>query len=162
MSSDLAAVGGANLEDTTNALAGAWRSGIKGAQSFGETASTVNAIIGAGNMRMDDFVAAIGTGILPAAKTFGVSLQSVGSALALMTDEGVPADSAATRLKMSLSLLAAPSGAASAQLAKIGVTGLELANTMRSPAGLIGAISLLKTHLDASGMSASEQAILLV
>ena len=29
---DLAAVGGANLEDTTNALAGAWRSGIKGAQ----------------------------------------------------------------------------------------------------------------------------------
>ena len=30
--SDLAAVGGANLEETTNAVAGAWRSGIKGAQ----------------------------------------------------------------------------------------------------------------------------------
>jgi len=36
--SDLAAVGGSNLEDTTNALAGAWRSGIKGAQSFGAAA----------------------------------------------------------------------------------------------------------------------------
>src|SRR5438046_3160334 len=84
-------------------IAGAWRSGIKGAQTFGQTASTVNAIIGAGNMRMEDFVAAIGTGILPSAKTFGVSLQSVGAGLALMTDEGVPAVDAATRLRMSLS-----------------------------------------------------------
>jgi hypothetical protein len=30
---DLAAVGHANLEETTNALAGAWRTGIKGATS---------------------------------------------------------------------------------------------------------------------------------
>ena len=159
--SDLAAVGGANLEDTTNALAGAWRSGIKGAQSFGETAATVNAIIGAGNMRMEDFTAAIGTGILPSAKTFGVSLRSVGAALALMTDEGVPAVDAATRLRMSLSLLGAPSGVAEKQLAKIGLTGLELGNTMRSPGGLVATIALLKSHLDASGMSATQQAQLL-
>lgn len=45
-SSDLAAVGHANLEETTNALAGAWRTGIKGATSFHEAVSTVNAIIG--------------------------------------------------------------------------------------------------------------------
>ena len=159
--SDLAAVGGANLEDTTNALAGAWRSGIKGAQSFGETAATVNAIIGAGNMRMEDLVAAIGTGILPSARTFGVSLRSVGAALALMTDEGVPAIDAATRIRMSLSLLGAPSGAAEKQLKMIGLTGLDLANTMRSPGGLVATIALLKDHLDKSGMSASEQAALL-
>jgi TP901 family phage tail tape measure protein len=159
--SDLAAVGGANLEDTTNALGGAWRSGIKGAQSFGQTAATVNAIIGAGNMRMEDFTAAIGTGILPAAKTFGVSLQSMGAALALMTDEGVPAEDAATRLKMSLSLLGAPSMQAQKQLKTIGLTGLQLADAMRGPQGLIGAISLLKSHLDASGLSASQQAALL-
>src|ERR1700753_1193367 len=110
--SDLAAVGGADLESTTNALAGAWRSGIKGAQTFGETAATVNAIIGAGNMKMSDLTAAMSTGTLPAAKPFGVSLKSVGSALALMTDEGVPAQDAATRLRMSLSLLGAPSNAA--------------------------------------------------
>jgi TP901 family phage tail tape measure protein len=161
VASDLAAVGGSNLEATTNALGGAWRSGIKGAATFAQSAATVNAIIGAGNMRMEDFVAAIGTGILPAAKTFGVSLSSMGSALALMTDEGIPATDAATRLKMSLSLLAAPSNVASKQLAKIGLTGLQLANEMRSPAGLVGAIGLLKSHLDASGMSLSEQAILL-
>jgi TP901 family phage tail tape measure protein len=160
-SSDLAAVGGSDLEATTNALGGAWRSGIKGAQSFGQTASTVNAIIGAGNMRMEDFVGAIGTGILPAAKTFGVSLQQVGAGLALMTDEGVPAEDAATRLRMSLSLLGAPSKAADKVLKQIGLSGLQLADSMRSPAGLVGTITLLKDHLDKSGLSASRQAQIL-
>src|SRR6202042_709642 len=60
-----------------------------------------------------------------------------------------------------LSLLAAPSAAASKQLATIGLTGLQLANAMRSPGGLVSAIALLKQHLDASGLSASKQAILL-
>src|SRR6202035_4077929 len=41
VASDLAAVGGANLEDTTNAIAAAWRSGIKGAQNFTQAAATV-------------------------------------------------------------------------------------------------------------------------
>lgn len=156
--SDLAAVGGANLEETTNALAGAWRSGIKGAQSFGQTAATVNAIIGAGNMKMEDFVAALGTGILPAAKTFGVSLSSVGAALALMTDEGVPAVDASTRLRMSLSLMGAPSKTASKALAEIGLTGTQLATAMRSKDGLVGAVQLLHDHLQSSGLSAVQAA----
>jgi TP901 family phage tail tape measure protein len=159
--SDLAAVGHANLEETTNALAGAWRTGIKGATSFHEAVSTVNAIIGAGNMSMDQFNAAIGTGILPSAKTFGLSMKQVGAALALMTDEGIDSASAATRLRMSFSLLGAPSKAAEKQLGKIGLTGLQLADAMRGPKGLIGAIGLLKEHLDKSGLSASKQSQLL-
>ncbi|MGZ0231109.1 phage tail tape measure protein [Streptomyces sp. CPS1] len=159
--SDLAAVGGANLEETTNALAGAWRTGIKGAGDFHQAVATVNAIIGAGNMRMEDFNAAIGTGILASAKTFGLSLQQVGSALALMTDEGIPATDAATRLRMSFSLLGAPSQAAEKQLKKIGLTGLDLAKAMRSKDGLIGAVQLLKDHLDASGLSAAQESQLL-
>jgi TP901 family phage tail tape measure protein len=159
--SDLAAVGHANLEETTNALAGAWRTGIKGAGSFHEAVSTVNAIIGAGNMSMEQFNAAIGTGILPSAKTFGLSMKQVGAALALMTDEGIDSASAATRLRMSFSLLGAPSGAAEKQLKKIGLTGLNLADAMRGKDGLIGALALLKDHLDKSGMSASQQSQLL-
>ena len=64
-----------------------------------------------------------------------MSLKSVGAALALMTDEGIPANSAATRLRMSLSLLGAPSAAASKQLATIGLTGLQLAQRDARPAG---------------------------
>jgi TP901 family phage tail tape measure protein len=159
--SDLAAVGGADLEDTTNALAGAWRTGIKGATDFGQAASTVNAIIGAGNMTMTDFTDALSSGILPTAKTFGLTLKQVGAALALFTDEGVPANSAATRLRMSISLLGAPSAAAEKQLGKIGLSGLQLANAMRGPNGIIGAIQLLKDHLDASGLSAAQQSQIL-
>jgi len=161
VTSDLAAVGQADLESTANALAGAWRVGIRGATSFSQAAGTVNAIIGAGNMHLQDFVSAIGTGILPAAKTWGLSLGQVGAALALMTDEGQNAAEAATRLRMTFALLGAPSAAAAKQLAIIGITGLQLGNAMRSPGGLIAAITLLKTHLDASGLSASESAALL-
>jgi len=159
--SDLAAVGHADLEETTNALAGAWRTGIRGATSFHEAVSTVNAIIGAGNMKMADFNAAIGTGILPSAKEFGLSMKQVGAALALMTDEGIDSASAATRLRMSFSLLGAPSGAAEKQLKKIHLTGLDLAKAMRGKDGLIGAIQMLKDHLDASGLSAAEESQLL-
>lgn len=159
--SDLAAVGGSNLEDTTNALAGAWRTGIKGATNFGQAAATVNSIIGAGNMTMQDFTDALSSGILPTAKTFGLTLNQVGAALALFTDEGVPASDAATRLRMSISLLGAPSGAAEKQLKKIGLTGLDLAKAMRGKDGIIGAIQLLKDHLDRSGLSAAQQSQIL-
>jgi TP901 family phage tail tape measure protein len=156
--SNLAAVGGANVEDAATAIGAAWRSGIKGAQTFGQSAATVNAIIGAGNMRMEDLISALGTGILPAARTFGVSFKSVGAALALMTDEGIPAVDASTRLRMSLSLLGAPSIQAEKVLKGIGLTGLQLANAMRSPQGIIAAIQLLHDHLEDSGKTASEQA----
>ncbi|MFI0897061.1 phage tail tape measure protein [Streptomyces sp. NPDC020983] len=159
--SDLAAVGGSDLEATTNALAGAWRTGIKGADNFGKTAATVNAIIGAGNMRMEDMVAALGTGILPTAKTFGLTFAQVGGALALFTDEGIDSASAATRLRMSISLLAAPSKAAEKQLKKIGLTGNMLGKAMRSKDGIIGAIKLLSEHLGKSGLDATHQAALL-
>lgn len=159
--SDLAAVGGAGLEDTTNALAGAWRTGISGAKNFGAAAKTLNAIIGAGNVRMSDLVGALGTGILASAKTFGLSLKQVGAALATLTDEGVPATAAATRLRQSFSLLGAPSAAADKQLKSIGLSGLKLAEAMRGKQGIIGALDLLKAHLKDSGLSLAEQSQLL-
>jgi TP901 family phage tail tape measure protein len=158
--SDLAAVGGANLEETTNAIAAAWRSGITGAQNFTQAAATVNAIIGAGNMKMQDFVSAMGTGVLSAATTFGVSLKQVGGAMALMTDEGVPAQMAATRLRMSLSLLGAPSATAAKQLATIGLSSTALAQELRS-GGLTGAIGLLKQHIKDTGLDAVQTSQLL-
>lgn len=159
--SDLAAVGGANLEETATAIGAAWRSGIKGGKSFSQVAGTVNAVIGAGNLKMEDLINALGTGILPSARTFGVSLKSVGAALALMTDEGIPAQNAATRLRMSLSLLGAPSHHAADVLSDIGLKSDTLAKAMRQPSGLLNAIEVLKQHLDDSGLSAVHQAQLL-
>jgi TP901 family phage tail tape measure protein len=158
--SDLAAVGGSNLEQTTNVLAAAWRSGIQGAQNFGQAAATVNAIVGAGNMTMAQLVSALSTGVLSSATTFGVSMRQVGGAIALLTDAGVPAARAGTELRMSLSLLGAASPTAAKQLATIGLTSNQLGQALRT-GGFVSAIGLLRTHLKAAGLTATQTAALL-
>ena len=158
--SDLAAVGGSNLEQTTNVLAAAWRSGIQGAQNFGQAAATVNAIVGAGNMTMAQLVSALSTGVLSSATTFGVSMRQVGGAIALLTDAGVPAARAGTELRMSLSLLGAASPTAAKQLATIGLTSNQLGQALRS-GGFVSAIGLLRSHLKAAGLTATQTAALL-
>src|SRR5450756_668555 len=55
-SEHLASVGGSDMETTTNAIASAFKTGIKGAQNFNQAAATINATIGAGNLRMDDYM----------------------------------------------------------------------------------------------------------
>jgi TP901 family phage tail tape measure protein len=158
--SDLAAVGGSNLEQTTNAIAAAWKSGISGAQNFGQAAATVNAIVGAGNMTMQQLISGMGSGVLSAATTFGLSLKQVGAAEALMADSGIPAQRAATDLKTSISLLGAPSTTAAEQLAKVGLSSTALATAMRS-GGLIGAIGLLRQHIKGAGLDAVQTSQLL-
>lgn len=158
--SDLAAVGGSNLEQTTNVLAAAWRSGIAGAQNFGQAAATVNAIVGAGNMTMQELVSGLSTGVLSAAHTFGLSMTQVGSAMALMTDAGYPAARAGTDLKTSISLLGAPSATAAKQLAAVGLSSTALASAMRS-GGIIGAIGLLRSHIKSAGLDAVQTSQLL-
>ena len=148
-SANAADVGMANMEDVTNALGAAIVTGIKGTETMNGAMGTLNATIGSGNMRMQDLAAALGTGILPSAKNFGLTLTDVGAALATLTDNGMRADEAATRLRMTFSLMAAPTKKASDALGSIGLTQLQLAEDMRSK-GLIGAIQDLNDHLNAT------------
>jgi TP901 family phage tail tape measure protein len=150
-----AKVGQADLEDVTNALVGAVNTGIKGTENMGAAMGTLNGIVGSGNMRMADLTGAIATGILPTAKSMGLTLKDVGAALADMTDQGVPAVDAATRLRMTFSLMAAPTGKASDVLKSIGMSSTQMAEDMRKPNGLLVALTDLKKHL--SGLSAVEQ-----
>lgn len=145
-STDLAAVGNANLEETTNAVGGAWRTGIKGARNFHDTVKTLNAIIGAGNMKMEDLNGALGTGFLATARSFKLSLKDVGSALAVMTDEGIPARVSATRLGMSFSLLGAPSGAAAKAMREFGVDSDKLSHKLQH-GGIVDALGYLRDRL---------------
>lgn len=141
-----ASVGQADLESTTNALAGAWKTGISGAKTFKGAMGTLNAVVGAGNMRMEDLTAALGTGILTTAKTFGVSFKSVGAAIAVFTAQGQPAVASATRLRMALSMMAAPTDKAKEALKSIGLRSTDLAKALRS-GGIVEAVGLLKDHL---------------
>ena len=150
----LASVGQADLEQTTNAVAGAYKSGIQGAQDFNQAAATINATIGAGNLRMDDLTSAMGTGFLVTAKQYGISLIDVGSALATMTARGIPAVRGATAIKMALSGMAAPTSAAQKIMAKLGIGVYDLANAMRK-GGLPAAFAVLQKHLQ--GLSLTKQ-----
>ena len=152
----LASVGHADLEATTNAVAGAYKSGIKGAQNFGQTVGTLNAIIGAGNLRMEDLNSALGTGFLVTAQTFGISLTSIGAALSMMTSRGIPATRAATALKMTLSGIAAPSAVAEKAFGKLGLKSKDLATAMREK-GLGAALDMIQEKL--KGMSKTDQSI---
>ncbi len=181
-SADGAKVGNADLDATTYALTSVMNTfGLK-ASDAGRTMAQLNAIVGTGDMRMQDLNGAIGSGFLAAADTFGISLQSAGAALAYLTDRGSKADESATRLKMSFALLGAPSakaagllkdigigaeevhartGAMTAALKKSGLTTLQLSEDLKQPNGLGVALQDLKTHLANSGLSASQAATLI-
>ena len=146
-SADLAAVGGSNLEETSSALGAAWTSGIRGAGTFGQTVSTLNGIVGAGNMRMADLVQALSTGVLPAAKNAGLTLRDAGGALAVLTDSGYDASSAAAQLATALHFISNPTGRAQKALASMGISSTQLASDMHKPNGLLVALRDLKTHL---------------
>lgn len=156
-----AAVGHADLESVTNALIAAQQSGVGGITDMTQAMGVLNAIVGSGNMRMQDLTDAMGTGVLSTAKNYGVTIQSVGAALASMTDQGIPAIDAATRLNSAMRLMAAPTSKAISELKSIGLSSTQLANDMRSPGGMLTAIQDLKTHLEKSGKSAVEQAALI-
>ncbi|MEB0287234.1 phage tail tape measure protein [Cryobacterium sp. 10S3] len=172
-----AAIGQASLDDTTYALTSAMASNIGGVKNAAEMMAVLNATVGAGDMKLQDLNGALSTGILSTAATFGISVQSVGSALATLTDNGEHADEAATRLRMTFALMSSPSSMATKQLealgltaenakvstegmnsvfAKSGLSTTKLADDLRKPNGIAVAIEDLQTHLKNAGLTASE------
>lgn len=177
---DLANVGGSNLTDTTYVLSAAMNAlGQYGLGGAIKTTKELNAIVGTGDMHMEDLMGAMSSGITAAAQTFGVSLHSMGAALDFMADRGVPAQQAATRLRMMISEMGAPTAQATKELQAAGMSSTEaiahtkgmselletsgvhltkLAADMRQPDGILVAIRDLKEHMDALGVTAQGQA----
>lgn len=67
----------------------------------------LNAVTGHGDVTLGALAQALGTGILPMAKTFGLSLNQVGAMFDVLSP-AMNASSAATRLKTALSMMGAP------------------------------------------------------
>lgn len=155
-----ALLGESDLEATTNALITVWKSGIGGITSFKDAMSAANAIVGQGNMRMEDLAQSFSTPLLATAKQAGLSIDEVGAALDTLSIAWGPNSNAAARLGMAINLLSGPTKEAQKQLAGIGLSATQLGDVM-SKQGLIPALELLKQKLDASGKSAGEQRILL-
>ena len=150
-----AAIGHASLESVSKALGAAIASNIKGSSDYGDTMATLNGIVGAGDMRMQDLADALGN-VLPQATTAGLSITDVGAAMATMTDNGMPATDAATRLHMAIALMSAPTKQATDALATIGMSQFQLADDMRNK-GILPALTDLHNALVNSGKSLDEQ-----
>lgn len=146
----LAKVGQTDLAQTTDTLTSVLRNNMKGVHDSTDAIAQLNAIVGIGKMHMQDLIGAIGTGLLTRAAQFGLSLKDVGAALDLMTAKGVPARDAATRLGMTFALMGAPRGPAVQALERIHLTQTSLAEAMRGPTGLIGAVDMLQKHLESA------------
>lgn len=158
-----ARVGNANLVDVTNALDAAVVSGIKGVQNYQQAMGALNAVVGAGDMKMQDLADALGTGLLAPMKTYGVTLNAVGGALAVFGDNNIRGQEAATKLISAVRIMAAPSAKAADALAQVNLGTLTLAKDLRSNGnqGLIVALEDLKKHMEDAGLSASQQGLLI-
>jgi TP901 family phage tail tape measure protein len=154
-----AAVGNTNLESTASAVGAAYVIGIKGAGNFNDIMGTLNATVGIGNMRMGDLVHALGTGILPAAKLAGLSIQDVMAALAVFTDSGMKASSAAAQFATGLHYFTDPTAKASKALSMVGIQQTQLASDMQKPDGLLVALEDLQNHL--KGLSQTQRDVTL-
>lgn len=173
----LAQIGHSNFEATSNAVIATIAQFPEYLGHAANAAAALNAIVGSGNMRMDDLARAFGTGLPAAGKAAGLTLKDIGAGLATMTDLGIPSEQAATKLRMSFALFAAPSGAAAKALMAVGLSASEanaalkdrsslekygihmtdLASDLRKPEGLSAALHDLKKHMESSGLTAVEQ-----
>lgn len=145
------AISGASLEDTTRSLGGALFISAKGTGNLHQVMGTLNGIVGSGAMRFQQLNEALGTGLLGSAKVAQVSLREIGATLAVLTDSGYPASSAAAQLGTALHYLYAPTTKAQNALATIGLTGHKLAADLSKPQGILAVLRDLRTHMEGLG-----------
>jgi hypothetical protein len=96
---------------------------------------------GRGDITPAQLVAAMGTGLLPVAKTYGLSLNDIGAALDVLTP-AMSATSASTRLKTAIGLIGSPSAKATEATELVGGNATTMGNLLRS-----GGFSALTNYL---------------
>jgi TP901 family phage tail tape measure protein len=148
-SADLAAVGNANVEDTAKTLAQVYFTGIKGLGNFTSTVGELNATVGAGDLRLQQLVDSLGTGIVTSAKQAGLSFQDVTGALAIFGDQTNNVSGWSAQLATALHFLYAPTPKAEKAFKKLGLSGKKMAEDMAGPNGMVHALTDLKGALGA-------------
>lgn len=150
-----AATGHADLTDVTNALDSTIVAGVPGITSYSQAMGALNAVVGSGDMTMQDLASAMGSGVMAVAKSYGQNIYQVGAALAVFGDNNIRGAKAATDLRMAWQAVQAPLTTAGPILKSIGLTSTTLASTMEHH-GLSAAITQFVGHLKSSKVPASD------
>ncbi|MDQ1743887.1 MAG: trimeric autotransporter adhesin [Pseudonocardiales bacterium] len=148
-------VGHADLEATTNALTSTIASGIPGVQDMAAAMGSLNAIVGAGDMKMQDLNDALASGVLTVVKGYGLSLNDVGAALATFGDNNIRGADAATMLRMAVQALSTPAAQGADTLKRLGLSTTKLRDDM-AKGGLSSALEDLYAHLKAAKVGTTE------
>lgn len=145
-----AAIGNASLTDTTDALAGVMVALHEKGGMAAKQMGAIDAVVGVGKMHMQDYVDSLKSGIIPTATAVGLSFNSISAGLATLTDAGVPAEMAATKMRTILLMLAHEHTTAAVDgLKSVGLSAGDVAQAMRKPGnGLLDVLQLLSTHMD--------------
>jgi len=141
-----AAVGHADLVSTATALGATLAAGLPGINNAAQAMGLLNATVGAGDMKMQDLNAAMGTGFMANVKAYGVNINDVGAALAVFGDNNMRGARAGTQLRMSVQAIAVPASTAGKALHDLGMTSTTMADEMAKH-GMNAAITDLHTRL---------------
>lgn len=96
-----------------------------------QIAAWANAVVGSGDMRMQDLVSALGTGILVPTKAYHTSMQDIGAWLDVMSSQAMSGSKAGALIGHAESLLATPSQAAAGVEQMFGFTRGALEGDMQ-------------------------------
>lgn len=150
-----AQTGHADLVDVTNALDATIAAGLPGIKDYSQAMGALNAIVGTGDMTMQDLANAMGTGLMAQAKMYGQSIYEVGAALATFGDNNIRGAKAATDLRMTWQAMQAPLATSKPLLASIGLQYDSLATTMEHH-GLSAALDQFISSLKSSKVPVSD------
>ncbi len=142
-----AAIGGTSLEDTSTALMGVMFAIRAPVSKAAQVMEMINSTVGAGNLRMSDLTLALGRGVIPAFKQIGLTATDAFAAIALLSDSGVKASSAAAQMGTALHYLVKPSTEADKFLTALHMSSTSMAYDLHQPRGLLVALTDLRTHL---------------
>ena len=109
-------------------------------------AAQINAIVGAGDIRMSEFITALGRGVLTSGKSVGLDLKQVGAYVDLLTSRGVTGASAGTYVAHAFQLLAGSTSQAAGIQGALGIESGKMTDIMKNQ-GLGPAVQYLYEHM---------------
>lgn len=147
MSAEGSRVGLADMEGVTQGMIAMMAAHIKGVTTANEAMGWLNATVGTGDMRMEDFAKSLQNGIIPVFANAGLGAKDFAAAVATITDNATKPQVATTHLLHTVAMMEAPTKKAQEALKGLGMTQFELASDMRGPGGLGAAVHDLQKHL---------------
>ena len=111
------------------------------------SAAMINAIVGAGDIKMTDLISALGRGVLTSAKSVGLGMKDVGAFIDLMTVHGTTGATAGTYVAHALQLLTGSTQQNRQYQAAIGIAPGDLEEIMKTK-GLGATAQYLSQHMN--------------